>query len=326
MFIIIAAKGHQHKKRKSKSSSPSQQPLDLDRHDIETEFEKGLSDNEYGQHPSRQSQVPLQQLRGKELARSIRQAERNEHLANHQAQLAQNSRSNRHRNSGIAQEQSTHDSDSGSSGSESEEPNKENMVSKTRAQRDAEAEAARLAAENTRLEKKLAAAEKNTATYKPSKDEVSLVESKVKFVMFSKYQFNIKEEDTQRITGKLYIKMHTKEQRIAHGADGKSRWIATMTPIVSNTLSVTRGYRSQELRKVCIAYAKEHGTLPSLGLILNCLLGDIHLNNQEELDVYHWFWTRCMPCAAMGTNWSATIRNYTLMHKATPQHDKTVRF
>jgi hypothetical protein len=220
---LLAAKGHQHKKqRKSKASSQQSQAQGFDELDLDAEFNRQPQDDEYDQLPPRQSQVPLQQLRGKELARALRQAERNEHLANHQAQQAQNSKSNRHRNSGITQEQSTHDSDSGSSGSESEvEPNKENMT-KTRKQRDAEAEATRLAAENTHLVKKLAAAEKNTATYEPSKDEVKLVESKVKYVMFSKYQFNIKDEDTQRITGKLYFKMHTKEQRIALGEDGKS--------------------------------------------------------------------------------------------------------
>ena len=195
----------------------------------------------------------------------------------------------------------------------------------TRAQKDAEAEATRLAAENAKLTRKLQEAEKNTATFEPSKDELKSVENMVKFVMFSKCQFNVTTADNERITGKIYMKLHTKEQRIADGLEGKNRWIQTFSPKVGTTMGVARGYRCQELRKVCLEHAKENKTLPSLTLIMKCVLGTIDLKDDMEFDVCVWHWTHLAAVTAMGTNWTANIRSYTHMHEAKSQHEATVR-
>ena len=110
------------------------------------------------------------------------------------------------------------------------------------------------------------------------------------------------------------------------GLEGKAQWIKTYSSTVASEMSLTRGYRSQELRKVCLDYAKEHRDLPSLAMMLKCMTGDINLKSAVELAAYTWYWTKCMPVTVMASNWTPPIRNFTLMHQAKSREDDTVRF
>jgi len=281
-----------------------------------------------------------------ELAKQIRDEQIARAHARIRAQSAHNSQSNRHRNHRNAPE-SSHQSESNcdSSGSVSDN-NKENMTGRRQkavaneARRLAEggptnanenndpaaAETERLAAENSRLKNEVAALAKNTATFEPKTDEIASVARQVKNVIFTRYQFNINADDTRRIAAKIFMKLHDKPVRKDMGIEGKAQWIKTYTETVKSEMSGTRGYRCQELRKVCLDYAKEHGTLPSLAMMLKCMTGDIDLKDGEELDAYTWYWTKCMPVTVMASNWTAPIRNFTLMHQAKSRDDETVRF
>jgi len=344
---LLATTGHRRKKKHKLSKS--QPSADLDQTDISLAFETELSEGEYGESFG-QSRLTTRKGRGKEIANQIRRDKIRREQSKHNAQFDQNSQSDRHRKHRNAPESSHQsESDCDSSGSVSDNNNKENMAVQTKLQKAAAnearrlqaaagptnaneninpdaAETERLAAENTRLKNQVALLAKNTASFEPKSDEVASVVRKVKFVMFTRYQFNIHAADTNRITAKIFMKLHNKQERKDMGIDGKAQWIKTYSPAVKDEMTVTRGYRCQELRKVCLDYAKEHNTLPSLAMMLKCMTGDIDLEDDEELETYTWYWTKCMPVTVMASNWTAPIRNFTLMHQATSRDDDTVRF
>ena len=340
--MIIA--GKKSKKGGSKSSQEAQEVEELFEEELGSDSDSSGSESE----ASQKTYKPKQVTRGKELENQIAQRRHYEEARDKVQKKRPKKQSNKRKNPPVTDEElapvldsratsyitqsktSTATrlaSDSDSIASDSDLSDKENMApgrSKKSAAEKADEKAQKVAAENAALRQELALAKENTATLPENKDETNNVIAWTKRVMFCKYQFAFKPEDVERVTKKIYFKMHDKTRQLELGKHWMQRWIRTYSPVVKKSFSDTRGYRCQELRKVCHNYAREHEDVPTTDMILKCLTGDIDLENKAELDIYLWVWDKCWPAVAMAANWGANIRHHNVMHTAVCPHDNTV--
>ena len=340
--MIIA--GKKSKKGGSKSSQEAQEVEELFEEELGSDSDSSGSESE----ASQKTYKPKQVTRGKELENQIAQRRLYEEARGKVKKKRPKQPSNKRKNPPVTDEElapvldsratsyitqsktSTATrlaSDSDSIASDSDLSDKENMAparsKKTQADK-AEEKAQKVAAENVALRQELALAKENTATLPENKDETNNVIAWTKRVMFCKYQFAFKPEDVERVTKKIYFKMHDKTRQLELGKHWMQRWIRTYSPVVKKGFSDSRGYRSQELRKVCHKYAREHEDLPTTQMIFKCLTGDIDLENKAEFDIYLWVWDKCWPAVAMAANWGPHSRHHHVMHTAVCPHDNTV--
>ena len=338
VHLFLIAAGKKSKKGGSKSSQEAQEVEELYDQELASDSDSDSSDSD--SEPA-QPYKPKEVTRGKELENQIAQRKRYEEARDKvKAKRPKKKRktppvtdeelgpANKSGVTSFITQAKTARRASGpdSIASDSDLTDKENMPAtrRTAAEKAAQEAAQKAEAENAKLRQAIAGLEENQATVPENQTELDNVTIWAKRVMFCKYQFAYKEADLARITKKIYFKMHTKEQQLQLGPGWMPRWIRTYTPTVKKAFSDSRGYRCQELRKICHKYAKEHEDLPTSEDILRCMTGDINLEDQDEVLLMAWVWDKCWPAVAMAANWGLNTRRHNLMHMAKCPYDGQV--
>ena len=177
----------------------------------------------------------------------------------------------------------------------------------------------------TTLKGNLKEARDNCGSMEVASSTVTLINSKVKECLFSKYQFVLDAEAEKRVAKKVYLKCFSQIERKAHDANFAARWITTYLTTIKVAFKNERHFRTQQVKTACHNWVKEGGgDLPTRELFLECLLGTIDLKKPEEVACMIWIWDKMMGAACGQTNWGPNIRAHTLMCKAVSQNDKQV--
>ncbi len=150
--------------------------------------------------------------------------------------------------------------------------------------------------------------------YQPADYELKEVDSGAKW-LYRNIKFVYDQKTADAAT--LKVAKHLNKKFDDEDPSKQASWIATFKAKVLEVLSGQRNYTQTRLKDA--AYAWVPGTPPCLpppDLILKCALRQVDLDDDEERDVFFWYWEKLIPAAVGCYNWSDKVKYYKIISAA----------
>lgn len=100
-------------------------------------------------------------------------------------------------------------------------------------------------------------------------------------------------------------------------------WLATYSPLCTTVLNETRTYVQSRIKVAAEDWMDEHGgEMPDLKLLEKCVDRTIDLENEDEAEIWRYWWTQVLPKAtANAFDWNTEKSHYhTIATAAPPTH------